>query len=98
MTAQKLNIAKGEWALKQSKAQQSAQQAEANASVKSGSGRISGSQMGTVSSGSTGAILVPYSAARLRSQGRSDSAIRSELQKEGYSDEEIRAIFRQMSR
>ena len=38
-TSEKLNIAKGEWALKQSKAAQSAQQAAANAGAKSGAVR-----------------------------------------------------------
>ena len=43
-TSEKLNIAKGEWALKQSKAAQSAQQAAANAGAKSaGSSGGSGS-------------------------------------------------------
>ena len=40
---------------------------------------------------------VPFEAARLRSQGRSDSAIRTELLKNGYSDAQITAILKQMN-
>ena len=46
-----------------------------------------------VSSGGT----VPYSAARMRSQGRSDTAIRTQLLKEGYSSSEVRKIMRQLN-
>lgn len=95
MTSEKLNIAKGEWALKQSKAAQSAQQAEANAGTKSA--QLIG-KSGLPSGNFGNSVVVPYSAARLRSQGRSDLEIRSELLKEGYSNEEIKNIFSQMSR
>lgn len=37
-----------------------------------------------------------YSAARLYRQGRSDTAIRSELLKEGYSNDEINNILKQL--
>lgn len=43
-----------------------------------------------------GGTVVPYSAARLYRQGRSDTAIRSELLKEGYSNEEIQNILKQL--
>ena len=46
-----------------------------------------------VSSGGT----VPYSAARMRSQGRSDTAIRTQLLKEGYSSSEVRKIMQQLN-
>lgn len=46
-----------------------------------------------VSSGGT----VPYGAARMRSQGRSDTAIRTQLLKEGYSSSEVRKIMRQLN-
>ena len=46
-----------------------------------------------VSSGGT----VPYSAARMRSQGRSDTAIRTQLLKEGYSSGEVRKIMQQLN-
>lgn len=93
-TSEKLNIAKGEWALKQSKAAQSAQQAAANAGAKS-AGSSGGSGSGSVLS-SGGGTIVPYSAARLYRQGRSDTAIRSELLKEGYSNDEIANILKQL--
>ena len=94
VTSEKLNIAKGEWALKQSKAAQRAQQAAANAGAKS-AGSSGGSGSGSVLS-SGGSTIVPYSAARLYRQGRSDTAIRSELLKEGYSNDEINNILKQL--
>ena len=94
VTSEKLNIAKGEWALKQSKAAQSAQQAAANAGAKS-AGSSGGSGSGSVLS-SGGSTIVPYSAARLYRQGRSDTAIRSELLKEGYSNDEVNNILKQL--
>ena len=94
VTSEKLNIAKGEWALKQSKAAQSAQQAAANAGAKSAGG-LGGSGSGSVLS-SGGSTIVPYSAARLYRQGRSDTAIRSELLKEGYSNDEVANILKQL--
>lgn len=90
------DIAKGEWALKQSKAAQSARQASTNASAKAESG-LSGSGLTAGKSGVSSGTLVPYSAARLRSQGRSDSAIRNELLKEGYSSEEVKSIMKQLN-
>ena len=90
VTSEKLNIAKGEWALKQSKAAQSAQQAAANAGAKSAG--VSGGEPVLA----LGGTVVPYSAARLYRQGRSDTAIRSELLKEGYSNEEIQNILKQL--
>ena len=93
-TSEKLNIAKDEWALKQSKAAQSAQQAAANAGAKS-AGSSGGPGSGSVLS-SGGSTIVPYSAARLYRQGRSDTAIRSELLKEGYSNDEVANILKQL--
>ena len=94
LASEKLDIAKGEWALKQSKAAQSAQQAAANAGAKS-AGSSGGSGSGSVLS-SGGGTIVPYSAARLYRQGRSDTAIRSELLKEGYSNDEVANILKQL--
>lgn len=103
VTSQKLNIAKGEWALKQAKAAQQAQKASAAAASKgnaagssgslTGSGNLSVGRNGTVSSGT-----VPYTAARLRSQGKSDAAIRTELLKEGYTSAEIGNIMKMLNR
>ena len=50
-------------------------------------GSSGGSGSGSVLSAG-GSTIVPYSAARLYRQGRSDTAIRSELLKEGYSNDE----------
>ena len=96
LASEKLDIAKGEWALKQSKAAQSARQASTNASAKAESG-LSGSGLTAGKSGVSSGTLVPYSAARLRSQGRSDSAIRNELLKEGYSSKEVKSIMKQLN-
>lgn len=98
VTSQRLNIAKGEWALKQSKAAQQVQKASADAAAKSSTGQlgsIGGLTVGKsgVSSGGT----VPYTAARMRSQGKNDAAIRTELLKEGYSSGEVARIMRQLN-
>lgn len=98
VTSQRLNIAKGEWALKQSKAAQQVQKASADAAAKSSTsqlGRTGGLTVGKsgVSSGGT----VPYTAARMRSQGKNDAAIRTELLKEGYSSGEVARIMRQLN-
>ena len=93
VTSQKLNLAKAEWAAKQTKAAQAAQKAAANAGAKNAGLNESSSLLtGTRSN------VVPYSAARLRSQGRSDGVIRSQLMKEGYSEEDIREILKNMNR
>ena len=99
VTSQRLNIAKGEWALKQSKAAQQVQKASADAAAKSSVtgqlGSTGGLTVGKsgVSSGGT----VPYTAARMRSQGKNDAAIRTELLKEGYSSGEVARIMRQLN-
>ena len=100
VAAEKLNIAKGEWALKQAKAAQSA----AKASAETGAADTGNPQSGALTGGSLNmsrsslrGTAVPFEAARLRSQGRSDSAIRTELLKNGYSDAQITAILKQMN-
>ena len=99
VTSERLNIAKGEWALKQSKAAQQVQKASADAAAKSSVtgqlGSTGGLTVGKsgVSSGGT----VPYTAARMRSQGKNDAAIRTELLKEGYSSGEVARIMRQLN-
>lgn len=100
VAAEKLNIAKGEWALKQAKAAQSA----AKTSAKTGTADTGSPQSGALTGGSLNmsrsslrGMAVPFEAARLRSQGRSDSAIRTELLKNGYSDAQITAILKQMN-
>ena len=100
VAAEKLNIAKGEWALKQAKAAQSA----AKASAETGTANTGSPQSGALTGGSLNmsrsglhGTAVPFEAARLRSQGRSDSAIRTELLKNGYSDAQITAILKQMN-
>lgn len=66
--------------------------AAANASAKN-AGLSEGSSLLT----STSSNVVPYSAARLRSQGRSDGVIRNQLMKEGYSEKEIQEILRDLN-
>ena len=90
VTSQRLNIAKGEWALKQSKAAQQVQKASAGQLGSTGGLTVGKSG---VSSGGT----VPYTAARMRSQGKNDAAIRTELLKEGYSSGEVARIMRQLN-
>ena len=103
VTSEKLNIAKGEWALKQSKAAQQAQKASAAAVQKAAAAGASGTSgpgsgnLNVGKSGVLGSTAVPYTAARLRSQGRSDAAIRTELLKEGYSSKEVGEIMKQLN-
>ena len=108
VTTQKLNIAKGEWALKQANAQQKAARAAsraATAGTKSGSsgssssGKATGSS-GSASGGSRSAVSagVPYTAALLHSQGKSDVAITSALRQEGYTPAQIAKILQEMNK
>ena len=105
VTTQKLNIAKGEWALKQANAQQKAARAAsraATAGTKSGSsssGKVTGSS-GSASGGSRSAVStgVPYTAALLHSQGKSDVAITSALRQEGYTPAQIAKILQEMNK
>ena len=98
VTRQRLNIAKGEWALKQSKAAQQVQKASADAAAKSGTGQLGSTGGLTVGkSGVSSGGTVPYTAARMRSQGKNDAAIRTELLKEGYSSGEVARIMRQLN-
>ena len=105
VTTQKLNIAKGEWALKQANAQQKAAQAAGKAAAagtksgSSGSGKATGSS-GSASGGSRSTVSagVPYTAALLRSQGKSDVAITSALRQEGYTPAQIAKIIQEMNK
>lgn len=102
VTSQKLAIAKGEWALKQSKAAQQAQTASSNAAAKatSGSSAVSTGSGSTGTSGSTSSgstTVVPYTAARMRSLGRSDTEIRSTLLADGYSSAQVKKIMEQLN-
>ena len=105
VTSQKLNIAKGEWALKQANAQQKAAQAASKAAAagtKSGSsssGKATGSS-GSASGGSRSTVSagVPYTAALLRSQGKNDVAITSALRQEGYTPAQIAKILQEMNK
>ena len=97
VTSEKLNIAKGEWALKQSKAAQSAQQA---AGKRPGPKEVRAVREG---SGERGQWLVVRRQHHRTLQrrpslpaGRSDTAIRSELLKEGYSNDEVANILKQL--
>lgn len=96
LAAERLDLSKSQWAAKQEKASRTAEKASADAAAKRGSlTGDTGLKVGKsgVSSGGT----VPYSAARMRSQGRSDTAIRTQLLKEGYSSSEVREIMRQLN-
>lgn len=98
VTSQRLNIAKGEWALKQSKAAQQVQKASADATAKSSTSQLGSTGGLTVGkSGVSSGGTVPYTAARMRSQGKNDAAIRTELLKEGYSSGEVARIMRQLN-
>ena len=105
VTSQKLNIAKGEWALKQANAQQKAAQAASKAvaagtkSGSSSSGKATGSS-GSASGGSRSTVSagVPYTAALLRSQGKNDVAITSALRQEGYTPAQIAKILQEMNK
>ena len=103
VTSEKLNIAKGEWALKQSNAQAKASRAAGNAAAKSrGGGKASGSAAGTTggtagTNALKGSSVVPFTAALLRSRGKSDTSIANALQKEGYTTSEIAKILQQMN-
>ena len=96
LAAGKLDLARSQWAAKQEKAGQTVEKAAAETTAKSGSltGAVS---LNVGKSGVSTGGIVPYSAARMRSQGRSDTAIRTELLKEGYSSKEVREIFQQMN-
>ena len=98
VTSQRLNIAKGEWALKQSKAAQQVQKDSADAAAKSSTSQLGSTGGLTVGkSGVSSGGTVPYTAARMRSQGKNDAAIRTELLKEGYSSGEVARIMRQLN-
>ena len=103
VTSEKLNIAKGEWALKQSNAQAKASRAAGSAAAKSsGSGKASGRAAGTTggtagTNALKGSSVVPFTAALLRSRGKSDTSIANALQKEGYTTSEIAKILQQMN-
>lgn len=80
LAAERLDLSKSQWAAKQEKASRTAEKASADAAAKRGSlTGDTGLKVGKsgVSSGGT----VPYSAARMRSQGRSDTAIRTQCEK-----------------
>lgn len=95
LAAGKLALARNQWAAKQTKAGKTVEQAETETAAKSRS--LTGSaSLNVGKSGLSANGTVPYSAARLRSQGKSDTAIRTELLKEGYSASEVKEILRQM--
>ena len=106
VTTEKLNIAKGEWALKQSNAQQKANRAStaSSKSSRAGSSGKTGST-GTTTSKKTGGTQSstqasaggPYTASLMRSQGKSDVAITSALRQEGYTPAQIAQILKKMN-
>ena len=63
-------------------------------------GAALGNMVGSLTVGKSGVSsggTVPYTAARMRSQGKNDAAIRTELLKEGYSSGEVARIMRQLN-
>ena len=101
VTAEKLNIAKGEWAMKQSSARQKASSAAASGSSRSstaaGSGSTGATGQKTGGTQPAAAAGVPYSASLMRSQGKSDIAITSALRQEGYTPAQIAQILKKMN-
>ena len=65
----------------------------------SGSGKTTGSS-GSASGGSRSTVSagVPYTAALLRSQGKSEVAITSALRQEGYTPAQIAKILQEMNK
>ena len=84
-------------------AQAKASRAAGSAAAKSsGSGKASGRAAGTTggtagTNALKGSIVVPFTAALLRSRGKSDTSIANALQKEGYTTSEIAKILQQMN-
>ena len=82
----------------QLKAAQQVQKASADAAAKSSTSQLGSTGGLTVGkSGVSSGGTVPYTAARMRSQGKNDAAIRTELLKEGYSSGEVARIMRQLN-
>lgn len=84
----------------QEKQAQKASAAAAQRAAAAGASGTSGPGSGNLNVGKSGVLgstAVPYTAARLRSQGRSDAAIRTELLKEGYSSKEVGEIMKQLN-
>lgn len=99
IASEKLNIAKGEWALKQASAQKTAEKGSAAQTASTTQSKTE-SGTGTTSSGSRSTVQsvdVPYSAMVLRSQGKSDTAIRSALIREGYTTDQIAQIMKKLN-
>ena len=84
-------------------AQAKASRAAGSAAAKSsGSGKASGRAAGTTggtagTNALKGSIVVPFTAALLRSRGKSDTSIANALQKDGYTTSEIAKILQQMN-
>lgn len=99
VTSEKLELAKKEWALKQNTAQKTAAQGSAAQTAATGKTGTTAQSGGKHNASSTvQAVDVPYSAMVLRSQGKSDVAIRSALSREGYTAEQIAQILNAMNR
>ena len=94
IAAEKLNIAKGQWALKQSDAKQKASRAAAGAEQSAPDTTAAAGSSG--SGKKVGVGTMPFTATYMRSRGKSDVAIADALRKEGYSASEIGEILRQL--
>lgn len=100
VTSEKLEIAKGEWALKQAQAQSRVSQEEETVTAKTAAGSTGtsgGMKTATAQQSQTavasGKLEVPYTALVMRSQGKSDVAIRSALMQEGYTAAQVAKIL-----
>ena len=104
VTTEKLNLAKNEWALKQSTAQQKASQAASRAASGSSKTTSSAKSSTSGSTGTSGSAAQSsgangsYRARVLRSQGKSDVAITAELSRAGYTPAQIAQILKEMDR
>lgn len=99
ITNEKLNIAKGEWALKQTSAQKTAAKESAAQTASTAQSKTESDTGTRNSDGGTTvqSVEVPYSAMVLRSQGKSDTAIRSALSREGYTADQIAQIMKKLN-
>lgn len=109
VTSEKLEIAKGEWALKQADAKNKAAQAQTAAAAgtaSAGTGSAGKTEKTSQSTARQSQLLtgvesakssVPYTAVVMRSQGKSDVAIRSALLQDGYTAAQVAKILEQLN-
>lgn len=94
IASEKLNIAKGEWALKQADAKQKTMQASA-AQTKTATAETAADKTTLLTNLKT--AEVPYSVQVMRSQGKSDTAISTALRRDGYTPQQIAQILKKLN-